>query len=61
VEASVQNPDRQSEIERLADSIRPEQVVSAVQRTARALQEIQHYVNIQLAIETLMLELPQID
>jgi DNA polymerase-3 subunit delta' len=60
-EASAQNPDRQSEIERLADSIRPEQVVSAVQRTARALQEIQHYVNIQLAIETLMLELPQID
>jgi DNA polymerase-3 subunit delta' len=60
-EASSQNPDHQSELERLADSIRLEQVVSAVQGTARALQEIQHYVNIQLAIETLMLELPRIE
>ncbi len=60
-DASAQNPDRQSDLERLAVNIHPEQVVNAVRGTANTLQAIQQYANIQLAMETLMLDMPRLE
>ena len=58
--ASEQNPDRRSDLERLASDIDPTQVVDAVQATRRTLQAVHQYSNIQLAMETLMLDLPRL-
>jgi len=58
--ASGQNPDRRSDMERLASEIDPVQVVNAVQATRRTLQAIHQYSNVQLAMETLMLDLPRL-
>jgi len=58
--ASEQNPDRRSDLERLASGIDSLQVVDAVQATRRTLQAVHQYSNIQLAMETLMLDLPRL-
>ena len=59
--ASEQNPDRRSDLERLASGIDPAEVVNAVQATRRTLQAVHQYSNIQLAMETLMLDLPRLN
>jgi DNA polymerase-3 subunit delta' len=59
-EASVQNEDRRTDIERIASKFRAEQVVSAVQSTERTLRTLHQYANVQLAMENHLLDLPKI-
>ncbi|KPK89450.1 MAG: hypothetical protein AMJ88_17545 [Anaerolineae bacterium SM23_ 63] len=59
-EASVQNEDRKTDIERIAASVHAEQVISAVQSTERTLSTLHQYANVQLAMENHLLDLPRI-
>jgi DNA polymerase-3 subunit delta' len=59
-DASVQNDDRRADIERIASSVRAEQVVGAVQSTERTLRTLHQYANVQLAMENHLLDLPTI-
>ncbi len=57
-EASVQNDDRRSDIQRIASSFSAEQVVGAVQSTERTLRALHQFANVQLAMENYLLDLP---
>jgi DNA polymerase-3 subunit delta' len=59
-EASVQNDDRRTDIERVASSVSAEQIVGAVQSTERTLRKLQQYANVQLAMENHLLDIPTI-
>ncbi len=60
-QASVQNPDRESDLKRLTYILEPEKVVGALQVTERTLKAVHRFANIQLAMETLMLDLPTLE
>jgi DNA polymerase-3 subunit delta' len=59
-EASVQNDDRVIDIERIASNVSTEQVVDAVRSTERTLRTLHQFVNVQLAMENHLLDLPTI-
>jgi len=59
-EASVQNDDRRTDIERITSSVSTEQVVDAVRSTERTLRTLHQYANVQLAMENHLLDLPTI-
>jgi DNA polymerase-3 subunit delta' len=59
-EASIQNSDRRTDIERIAASVHAEQVIKAVQSTERTLSTLHQYANVQLAMENHLLDLPRI-
>ena len=59
-EASAHNPDRTAELEWLATSLDVEQMHAALQATMRTIEAIRGYGNVRIALETLMLDLPQI-
>jgi DNA polymerase-3 subunit delta' len=59
-EASIQNDDRITDIERIASKISAEQVVDAVRSTERTLRTLHQFANVQLAMENHLLDLPAI-
>lgn len=59
-EASIQNTDRDLDRQMMASGIELEEIVSSVQTIKRTIEAIQQYANIQLALETLMLDLPKL-
>ncbi|NIS82411.1 MAG: DNA polymerase III subunit delta' [Anaerolineales bacterium] len=59
-QANAHNPDRNVEMERLASRLNRNQVFEALQATMRTLEVIHKYGNVRVALETLMLDLPQI-
>lgn len=56
-EVPIGNPDRRDMVHRLASSLAPESVVYVLQRIEHALQDISRNANIQLTLETLMLDI----
>jgi hypothetical protein len=59
-EASVQNDDRVTDIERIASKVPTEQVVDAVRSTERTLRTLHQFANVQLAMENHLLDLPTV-
>jgi len=54
------NPDRQADLERLAGSCSREALAAGVGALRTALDRLDRYANIQLTLETLMLDLPRL-
>ncbi len=54
------NPDRQADLERLAGSCSREMLAAGVSALRTALDRLDRYANIQLTLETLMLDLPRL-
>ncbi len=54
------NPDRQADLERLAGSCSREALAAGVSAIQTALDRLDRYANIQLTLETLMLDLPRL-
>jgi DNA polymerase-3 subunit delta' len=54
------NPDRQADLERLAGSCSREALAAGVNALQTALDRLDRYANIQLTLETLMLDLPRL-
>lgn len=59
-EAGLLNPDQRGLLERLASSVGQSGVLAAVQATERTLEAVRKNANLQLAMETLLLDLPQL-
>ncbi len=59
-EASLSNPDRISDIDRLRSRVGVSGLLEALQATERTLNALDHNANPRLALETLMLDLPRI-
>jgi hypothetical protein len=60
VNAHLANPDRTTDLERLAGSFSREALASGVTALQTALERLDRYANIQLTLETLMLDLPRL-
>jgi DNA polymerase-3 subunit delta' len=60
VQAHLANPDRTADLERLAGSFSQEALASGVAAIQTALERLDRYANIQLTLETLMLDLPRL-
>jgi hypothetical protein len=60
VRAHPANPDRQADLERLAGSFSREALAAAVNALRTTLDRLDRYANIQLTLETLMLDLPRL-
>lgn len=59
-EAAAQNPDRKQELEQLTTKLSGEQVAASLRSTEHTLNAVQQYANVRLALETLMIDLPQV-
>ncbi len=59
-EASLSNPDRTSELERVGSQVGIRGLLEALQATERVLNALDRNANPRLALETLMLDLPRI-
>jgi DNA polymerase-3 subunit delta' len=59
-EAAAQNPDRKQDLERLTAKLGSEKVTASLRSIERTLNAIQQYANVRLALEALMIELPQV-
>jgi DNA polymerase-3 subunit delta' len=60
VKAHLANPDRMADLERLAGSLSRGALAAGVTAMQTALDRLDRYANIQLTLETLMLDLPQL-
>ena len=60
VKTHLANPDRTEDLERLAGSFSREALASGVTAIQTALDRLDRYANIQLTLETLMLDLPRL-
>jgi hypothetical protein len=60
VDTTSQNPDYESTVRQLADELVPDEIVAIIENTRSTLQVVHQYANIQLAIETLLLDMPRI-
>ena len=58
-DAHLANPDRRADLERLVSSFSPEALAAAVLAVQTTLDRLDRNANIQLALENLMLDLPQ--
>jgi len=60
VKTHLANPDRTVDLERLAGSLRREALAAGVTAIRTALDRLDQYANIQLTLETLMIDLPNL-
>jgi len=60
VKTRLANPDRTADLERLAGSLSREALAAGVTAIQSALDRLDRYANIQLTLETLMLDLPRL-
>ncbi len=60
VKTHLANPDRTADLERLAGSLSREALAAGVTAIQTALDRLDRYANIQLTLETLMLDLPRL-
>jgi DNA polymerase-3 subunit delta' len=60
VKTQVSNPDRTADLERLAGSFSREALAAGVTAIQTALDRLDQYANIQLTLETLMIDLPRL-
>jgi DNA polymerase-3 subunit delta' len=60
VKTHLANPDRTADLERLAGSFSREALAAGVNAIQTALDRLDRYANIQLTLETLMLDLPRL-
>ena len=56
----LSNPDRTSELGLLAGRLAPEALTGAIRVLERTIEAVDHNANLQLALETLMLDLPRL-
>lgn len=59
-EVGLLNPDRGKLIDRMVASVSRERILAAVQATERTLEAVRKNANLQLALETLLLDLPRL-
>jgi hypothetical protein len=59
-QAPLGNPDCTADLERMVSTIGAEGLLGAVRATERTLEAIRKNANLQLALETLMLDLPRL-
>jgi hypothetical protein len=57
-EVALWNPDRTSEIQQFARTVNPEQVIATLRAITDTLEAIRSYVQVRLALENFMLQLP---
>lgn len=59
-DASVNNPDRHEDLERISSQVGIQDLLAALRATERTLEALDRNVNPQLALETLMLDFPRL-